>query len=220
MPESSPLPQSLDTLLEVVLIVNFFILGAGRLRTAIYLVAFQGVLLGISPLWVEPGSGMRRVALLVLATLAVKGFVIPRMLFFAMRDASIGPEVRPIGGFIASLLLGAAGTGLALVFAKYLPLRPEHVGRLVVPASLATVLAGFLMLVTRRRTITQTLGYLVLENGIFVFGLLLLEAMPALVEAGVLLDLFVAVFVMGIIIQHINRALDPLDIQHLSSLKE
>jgi hydrogenase-4 component E len=221
MPHASipALPQSLDTLLEIVLILNFFILGAARLRTAIYLVALQGVILGISPLWVDPDTGIR-VTLLVFATLGVKGFVIPRMLFFAMRDASIGPEVRPIGGFITSLLLGGAGTGLALVFAKSLPLRPEHMGRLVVPASLATVLAGFLMLVTRRRTITQTLGYLVLENGIFVFGLLLLEAMPALVEAGVLLDLFVAVFVMGIIIQHINRALDPLDIQHLSTLKE
>jgi hydrogenase-4 component E len=220
MPHASlpSLPQSLDTLLEIVLILNFFILGAGRLRTALYLVALPGVILGISPLWVDQADA--RVTLLVIATLGVKGLVIPRMLFFAMRDASIGPEVRPIGGFITSLLLGGAGTGLALIFARSLPLRPEHVGRLVVPASLATVLAGFLMLVTRRRTITQTLGYLVLENGIFVFGLLLLEAMPALVEAGVLLDLFVAVFVMGIIIQHINRALDPLDIQHLSTLKE
>jgi hydrogenase-4 component E len=217
--EAPGLPQSLDTLLEIVLILNFFILGASRLRTAIHLVALQGVILGISPLWVDPETGSR-VTLLVLATLAVKGFVIPRMLFLAMRDESIGAEVRPIGGFIASILLGAAGTSLALFFAKQLPLLPEHRGRLVVPASLATALAGFLMLVTRRRTITQTLGYLVLENGIFVFGLLLLEAMPALVEAGVLLDLFVAVFLMGIIIQHINRAIDPLDIQHLSPLKE
>jgi len=218
-----PLPQSLDTLLEIVLILNFFILGAGRLRTAVYLVALQGVILGILPLWVDPAQAGIHVTLLVIATLSIKGFVIPRMLFFAMRDASIGAEVRPIGGFIASLLLGAAGTGLALVFARSLPLRPEHMDRLVVPASLATVLAGFLMLVTRRQTITQTLGYLLLENGIFVFGLLLLDVMPALVEAGVLLDLFVAVFVMGIIIQHINRALDPLDTQHtqhLSTLKE
>ena len=73
------------------------------------------------------------------------------------------------------------------------------------PASLATVLTGFLLLTTRRKAITQVVGYLVLENGIFLFGLLLLEAMPFLVEVGVLLDLFVGVFVMGIIIHHINR---------------
>jgi hydrogenase-4 component E len=107
-----------------------------------------------------------------------------------------------------------------LWFASTLPLRDTNLGLLVVPASLATLFTGFLMLVTRVRTLSQTLGYLVLENGVFVFGLLLLEAVPALVEAGVLLDLFVAVFVMGIIMRHINRALDPVNVQHLSALRE
>ena len=88
------------------------------------------------------------------------------------------------------------------------------------PASLATVLTGFLVLTTRRKAITQVVGYLVLENGIFIFGLLLVEAMPFLVEIGVLLDLFVGVFVMGIIIDHINREFSSLDTEHLTSLRE
>lgn len=209
---------SLTSLLEFVLLLNFFVLGASRLRSVLFLVAAQGVALGLAPLWVEQGW---RVALLAMVTITVKGVLIPRLLFFALRDVAIGPEVRPLGGFITSLLLGAAGTGMALWFARTLPLRETQVAsQLVVPTSLATIFAGFLMLVTRPRTIGQTLGYLVLENGVFVFGLLLVEAVPALVEAGVLLDLFVAVFVMGIIIRHINRALDPLDVQHLATLKE
>jgi hydrogenase-4 component E len=208
---------SLNSLLQLILLLNFFILGASRLRTALYLVAVQGVLLGIAPLWVEQGV---RVALLAIVTVAVKGVVIPKLLFFAMRDVTIGPEVRPTGGFITSLMLGAGGTALALWFSRTLPLRDTNLGTLIVPASLATIFTGFLMLVTRVRTLSQTLGYLVLENGVFIFGLLLLEAVPALVEAGVLLDLFVAVFVMGIIMQHINRALDPVNVQHLSALRE
>ena len=64
------------------------------------------------------------------------------------------------------------------------------------------------------------LGYLVLENGIFVFGLLLVEAMPFLVEIGVLLDLFVGIFVLSIIIHHINREFASLDTRRLSLLKE
>ena len=63
-------------------------------------------------------------------------------------------------------------------------------------------------------------GYLMLENGIFVFGLLLVEAMPFLVEAGVLLDLFVGIFVFSIIIHHINREFASLDTRRLSLLKE
>ena len=66
----------------------------------------------------------------------------------------------------------------------------------------------------------QVLGYLLLENGIFLFGLLLLEAMPFLVEIGVLLDLFTAVFVMGIIIHHISREFASISTEHLTELKE
>jgi hydrogenase-4 component E len=89
-----------------------------------------------------------------------------------------------------------------------------------VPASLATVFTGFLILTTRRNALTQVLGYLVLENGIFIFGLLLVEAMPLLVELGVLLDLFVGVFVMGIIIHHVNRVFSTTAASQLSALRE
>ena len=101
-----------------------------------------------------------------------------------------------------------------------LPLAPEHRDLLIVPASFSTVFTGFLLLVARFKAITQAIGYLVLENGIFIFGLLLLEAMPFLVEIGVLLDLFVGIFVVSIIIHHINREFASLDTRRLASLKE
>ncbi len=85
---------------------------------------------------------------------------------------------------------------------------------------MATVWTGFLMLTTRQKAIMQVLGYLVLENGIFLFGLLLLDAIPFLVEVGVLLDLFTAVFVMGIIIYHISREFASTSTEHLSELKD
>ena len=96
----------------------------------------------------------------------------------------------------------------------------EHTNLLVVPASLATVWTGFLMLTTRKKAIMQVLGYLLLENGIFLFGMLLLEAMPFLVEVGVLLDLFTGVFVMGIIIYHVSREFASISTEHLAELKE
>jgi len=63
-------------------------------------------------------------------------------------------------------------------------------------------------------------GYLVLENGIFIFGMLLVEAMPLVVEMGVLLDLFVAIFVICIIVNQINQAFASMDTRRLVSLKE
>jgi hydrogenase-4 component E len=190
-----------------------------RLRGVINAVALQGILLGILALFVHPEIGARGIVL-VCVTLALKGFLIPKFLVRAMREADIQEEVKPVVNFMGSLLLGAVGTGLAMEFSDTLPLAEQHKHLLLVPASLSTVWTGFLMLTTRKRAIMQVLGYLILENGIFLFGLLLLEATPFLVEVGILLDLFTGVFVMGIIIHHINREFSSTSTEYLTNLKE
>ncbi len=211
--------SALDLALVAVLLLNVFALGTSRLRAAIRIVAIQGALIGLLPLLTHGAAGWRA-ALLVVPAVVLKGAIIPGMLFKALRAAAIKREVEPLVGLAPSLVLGALGTAVAVAFSQRLPLLPGHAGTLIVPAALSTALVGFLFLTTRLKAVTQVLGYLVLENGIFVFGLLLVEAMPFLLEVGVLLDLFVAVFVMGIIINHINREFASMDTQHLSSLRE
>jgi hydrogenase-4 component E len=211
--------EVVDPLLVVVLLLNFSMLGTSRVRAVITVSAFQGIVIGTLPIPVHGGFHFEPV-LIALVAILIKGVLIPRLLMRAMREVRIRREVEPLIGFLPSLLLGALGTGLAVVFSRTLPLIDEHESSLVVPASLATVLTGFLILTTRRKAITQVVGYLVLENGIFIMGLALVRAMPFLVEVGVLLDLFVAIFVMGIIINHINREFSSLDTARLSSLKE
>jgi len=211
--------QFFDPLLIVVLALNFVALGMSRIRGVINAAALQGILLGIFPLFIHPEIALRGI-LLIVVTIGLKGFVIPRFLVHAMREANIQHEVNPIVNYMSSLLLGAVGTGLAMVFSYNLPLAEQHTDLLLVPASLATVWTGFLLLTTRRKAIMQVVGYLLLENGIFLFGLLLLEAMPFLVEVGVLLDLFTGVFVMGIIIHHISREFASISTEHLTELKE
>jgi hydrogenase-4 component E len=211
--------QILDPLLIMALALNFVALGVSRIRGVINAVALQGILLGLFPLFVHPEIGVRGI-LLIVVTVGLKGIVIPWFLVHAMREADIQHEVKPVVNYMSSLLLGAVGTGLALVFSYTLPLADEHTDLLLVPASLATVWTGFLMLTTRKKALMQVLGYLLLENGIFLFGLLLLEAMPFLVEVGVLLDLFTGVFVMGIIIHHISREFASISTEYLTELKE
>lgn len=210
---------AVDPLLVLVLLVNFFLLGTSRLKAAVSGSALQGVLLGALVLAVHEQLGVQPLLIATGAAL-IKGLVIPSLLLRALRDAAIRREVEPLVGYVPSLLLGAAATGAAIVFAGTLPLAPGDAASLLVPASLATVLTGFILLVTRRKAITQVVGYLVLENGIFLMGLTLVEAVPFLVEVGVLLDVFVGVFVMGIIINHIHREFSSLDTARLSSLKE
>lgn len=211
------MPPIADSILILLLLTNFFILGTANLRSAIHGVAFQGLLLGILPLFVESELTLRLV-LLVVATTAVKGALIPFLLLKALRDVHIRHEVEPYVGFVATLFLCAVGTALALLFADLLPLASADRIGLFVPASLATLFAGFLVLTTRRKAITQVSGYLMLENGIYVFGLLLYQSM--IVEVGILLDLVVGIFVMGIVLNHIQREFSSIDTERLSDLRE
>jgi hydrogenase-4 component E len=217
----------IDPFLVAVLLLNFYLLGTGRLKTIVSAVAAQGVILGIVYAMAHPEvheSGRRfiheRTLLLAAAMVVIKGFVIPRMMKYAMRETGMTLKIDPYVGVTPSLLLGAVGTGLVMSLCWTLPLREEHASRILVSTSLSSVLTGFLMLTMRREALTQVAGYLVLENGIFVFGLLLITALPALVEIGVLLDLFVGVFVMGIIINHVNRQFPDSTSDHLSALRE
>lgn len=207
-----------DQLLVLVMLINLVMLGSSRLVFSIRAVAAQGVILGILPGLIHPFSG--HLAAITAGIILSKGLLIPYFIGDAVRKAQIKREVEPFLGYVPTLILGAVFTALAFVFAEKLPLAPEHRDLLFVPASIATLLTGFLILTTRRKAISQVIGYLVMENGIFVFGLLLTEAMPVMVEAGALLDLLVGIFVMGIVINHISREFSSIDTSRLSALKE
>jgi hydrogenase-4 component E len=209
---------TLNLLIGLAMGLNLVALGSSRLPSVIRLVALQGATLGLMPLLMERPDG--RIALVALATVAMKALVIPALLRRAMRAARVDRDVSPLLGYLPSLLLGAAGTIGAFVLAHTLPLLPEHRDSLLVPGALASVFTGFLLLIGRSKAISQVCGYLVLENGIYLFGLLLLHSTPVMVEAGILLDLTVAVFVIGIIVDRIQRAFDSLDTRKLTILRE
>jgi hydrogenase-4 component E len=207
-----------DQLLVLCLLLNFAVLGTSRLAFSVRSVAIQGVLLGVLPALVHPFSW--HLVLIVVSIILAKGAIIPVLIMRAIRKAEIQREFEPFIGYIPSLVLGALFTSLAFIFAARLPLAPEHEGLLFVPASIATLMCGFLVLMGRRKAISQVIGYLLMENGIFIFGLLLADAMPVMVEAGALLDLLVGVFVMGIVINHISREFSTIDTSKLSALRE
>ena len=209
---------NLNLLIGLAMGLNLLALGSSRLPSLIRTMSLQGVVLGVMPLLMEEFNW--QVGLIALATMAGKGLIIPTLLRRAMRAANIEREVDPFIGFVPSLLLGAGGTIGAVALARALPLLPEHAGSLLVPGALASVLTGFILLIGRAKAIAQVCGYLILENGIYLFGLLLIRSTPLLVEAGVLLDLTVGVFVIGIIVDRIQRAFDSLDTRKLTALHE
>ncbi len=209
----------LNLLIGLAMGLNLVALGTSRLPSLIRVAALQGMVLGIMPLVIEHELRLM-VLVIAAATVAMKGLVIPALLRRAMRTANIDRDLYPLIGFLPSLLLGAAGMIGAVVLARRLPLLPEHRESLLVAGALASVLTGLLLLIGRSKAISQVCGYLILENGIYLFGLLLIHSTPLLVEGGILLDLTVAVFVTGIIVDRIQRAFDSLDTRKLTVLRE
>jgi hydrogenase-4 component E len=208
----------LNALLVVVLVLNLFALGTSRILSVIHIVAAQGALLGVIPLLLHEHLSVP-VVLAALAAILLKGILIPSIMIRSLRSAQIKREVEPLIGLLPSVLLGALATAVVLLFSKQLPLA-AHPNTLIVSASIATVLVGFILLTTRFKALSQVLGYLVLENGIFIFGMLLVQAIPWVVEMGMFLDLLVGVFVISIITNHINQAFSSMDTRRLVSLKE
>ena len=211
--------MSADFLIALTMLTNFTLVATSRINKAIQLAVVQGILLGLIPIAMGLGRHFH-ILFVAMAAIAVKGWFIPFLFRRALRRTQIHREIDPYVGYTLSLMLCAAGTGLSLVLAHNLPLKPGTTPTFLVPAALATLFTGFLLLVSRRKALTQVVGYLVLENGIYLFGLLLVEDMPVLVETGILLDLFVGVFVMGIVINHIQLAFDSTDTRHLAELKD
>lgn len=210
----------LDPLLVLIALLSLTMLGSSRLAWCVRVNAAQGMLLGVLTLLVtEHGIGIRLV-LFALVTFLLRGVVFPWLLLRAIRSVDVRREVHPIVGYGASLLSGIVMVALSFWIASQLVLPWPVVSPLVLPLALATILTGLFLIVGRRTALMQVVGYLVLENGIFIFGIALARQQPLLVEMGVLLDVFVAVFVMGIMIFHISREFDHIDVDQLSALKD
>lgn len=193
-----------DVVFASLVVVNLCLAGVGHLRGAVRLVAFQGVLIGLLP-FILTGEH----ALLALVNVLVKGVLLPYMLSYAIRKARTVRELEPLVGFGKSVALIFAATLLSFRFA------PET---LAVAVSFATIATGLFLIVARRKAITQVIGFLVFENGISIFAAGISMDYGLVIELGILLDVFVLVFILGIAVYEINRTFSSIDIDRLNHL--
>jgi hydrogenase-4 component E len=210
----------IETVLLILVISNLLLLGFSQIKSCIRAVAVQGIALGTLPLLVYQESGLTVGALLLsVITIGLKGVVFPRLLLRFLREADIRHEVEPYVGHIASTLVGFLFLGVSVWLCSRLPSFLDAPSLLVAPVSFFVIFVGLFIIISRKKAISQILGYLVMENGMYLFGVVMLREMPLLVDLGVLLDAFAAVFVMGIAVYHINREFDHIDVDQLDILK-
>jgi hydrogenase-4 component E len=211
-----------ELLLWFVIILGLYTIAVGQLKSAIRATAFQGAAVALLPvtLWGDAiGADPFHLFLLGLAIFAVKAVIIPLLMLRALRLVG----ARQVQSYISrdmELIFAVGLMGIAFWFSGVLvPPRPVP-SNVVVPAALVTVLLGLLVLVSRRKAISQVVGYLMVENGVFIYGQGLGLHIPFAVELGIFLDLLVGVFVMGIAIHHISREFDHIDTEFLAELKD
>ncbi len=210
----------IDLAAVLLILTNLWLLGTSRLAVGTRAVAVQAVLLGaIGVLMNADVLGVRPVAVIVITTL-VKAVLLPWLLRRAAREAGVQRELEPIVGFTGSMAIGVALLGACFLIARPLHLPSNVQAGILIPVAMSTIITGLFMIVSRKKAITQVLGYLTMENGIYAFGAAFALREPLLVEMGVLLDVFVGVFVMGIAIYHISREFDHIDTDRLSALRD
>jgi hydrogenase-4 component E len=214
------MPQLGDLLLVLVVVLGLQTVATSRITAAVRAVALQGAALSFLPFALGHTLGVWGMVASCAVVLALKGLLIPLLLMRSIREARVVHEVEPVVSLHLSVLLAAALVGVAFWIGGALVLPWPAPSKLVVPIALATLLLGFLVIVTRRKAVTQVVGYLMLENGVFIFGQALARELPFVVELGILLDVLVGVFVMGIAIHHISREFDHIDVDALSTLRD
>lgn len=210
----------LETDTVLIMLTALALVGSSRVDSCIRLAAIQGFLVGFTPLVVGTGGSSGHAILVAAGTVVLKGLAFPWLLARARRDASVSLELNPFLGYSSSVMIGVAALAGAFWLAERLPASTRSSSTLVLPTAFFLVFMGLFVIVSRRLALVQVIGYLVLENGIQLVGVTFASHQSALVEIGLLLDVFGVVFIMGIAVFRISRTFEHVEADRLTVLRD
>jgi len=215
---------NINSIIMVIVLLSVLLsLASSRLITLVKVMALQGVMVSLLPLLLQHHSRVGSGGLIFFQIMIlIKGVLIPGLLYVALKRVATKREIEPIIGYHASLFAGLIIILLSIFITERLHLSLPKGHDLLLTTAITTMSAGFFLMMSRRKVITQVIGYLMLENGIYLVGTALTKHAHTVyvVEFGVLLDLLVGVMIMGIILHNINHAFDGINTDLLDRLKE
>ena len=212
--------QLIDLFAAVLLMVAFAMISQRRILSLIHLYTFQGVVLVTATVIVAYVTGQHHLYYSAALTFVLKVVLIPFLLHRVIRKLNVRWDVEPLINVPATMLIGIVLVIFAFNLAQPIAQLSSSVARGTLGIALASVLLSFLMMITRSKAVPQVIGFLSMENGLFLAATAATYGMPMIVELGIALDVLVGILILGVFMFQIREQFDSLDIRHLEKLKE
>jgi len=208
----------IDVLLITFIISLFYLAIANRMMTYLKVLAFQGVLLFVVVFLQLNEINPINLALILLETIVFKSVAVPLFMAYVLKRNRLTREAEPFLPNFVSLII----TTLIVVVTILLANGVEGVklDKIFFVVALSSLFTGLYFIATRRKIITHVVGYLIIENGVFVLSLAVGNEMPMLVNLGIMLDIFASVLILGIFLNKIGDVFKDVDVDQLSNLKD
>jgi hydrogenase-4 component E len=220
MLKSHLVAELLRLLAAGLLLISFAMLSRRRTQRLITLFAWQGAILFLSTSLVAWDAGLTELWYSAALTLILKVIALPWILHRLIRRLGAQWDSEPLVNIPVTMFVGLVLVIFAFGLAQPISTMATTITRHTIGIALAVILLAFLMMITRRKAITQVIGFLAMENGLFFAATSATYGMPMVIELGIALDLLVAVFILGIFFFQIHEQFDSLDLHHLESLRE
>ncbi|HYM35494.1 MAG TPA: hypothetical protein VET48_08870, partial [Steroidobacteraceae bacterium] len=191
-----------------------------RIVTLVNLLAVQGALLCTATLLIAWRTGATHLYVSAALTLGLKVIFLPWLLHRLIRQLGVYWDTEPLLNAAGTMLIGVLVVVFAFGLAQPISALASTATRNAIGIAVAVVLIAFLTMITRRKAMSQVVGFLSMENGLFFGAMSATYGMPMIVEFGVALDVLVAMLVLGVFFFQIREQFDSLDLKHLESLKE
>jgi hydrogenase-4 component E len=191
---------------------------ANRMLTYIRVLAFQGVLLFIVVFIQLKEVSTINLVLIMLETIIFKSIAVPMFLAYVLKRNKITREAEPYLPNFVSLLITTFIVVVTILLSN--SIKDTHLDKIFFVVALSTLFFGLYIIASRRKIITHVMGYLVIENGVFVLSLAVGNEMPMLVNLGIMLDIFASVLILGIFLNKIGDVFKDIDVSNLTNLKD
>jgi hydrogenase-4 component E len=212
--------QLLDVACGAFLLAGVLVLWRRDLAAIVRLFALQGAALGLLIAVLGVHEGDAEVVALAVGVGVLRAAVLPWLLRRAMSGGGTSRETQPLVNVATSLtiaaLLGLLAYAVTRPIVRLDPTPATH----AVPIALTVVLIGLFVLVTRRRALSQIVGFLLMDNGITAVAFLTTSGVPLIVELGVSLDVLLAVLVLQVLTARMRAAFGDTDLDDLRELRD